>query len=158
VISLHGSFVLTYISNINEVREDLEHFSARSRHRTLRSISLRSTRHQDDPGKRSDSVYRFKQNGAGYALQIHSQQYEYRYRFDKQECHRSIDVLHSISSYRYTSRCLTPFAQAMPDKYKIPGDAVSAYRRFYIAEKQRFARWTRREKPEWFVSPETKAA
>ena len=83
---------------------------------------------------------------------------EYRYRFDKQECHRSIDVLHSISSYRYTSRCLTPFAQAMPDKYKIPGDAVSAYRRFYIAEKQRFARWTRREKPEWFVSPETKAA
>jgi hypothetical protein len=41
----------------------------------------------------------------------------------------------------------------MPDEYKIPGDAVKAYRRFYIAEKRYFARWSRRDKPEWFVEP-----
>ena len=83
---------------------------------------------------------------------------EYRYRFDKQENHRSIDVLHAISGYRYARRGLTPFAQAMPDEYKVPGDAVSAYRRFYIAEKQRFARWTRRDKPEWFVTSAAEVA
>jgi len=76
---------------------------------------------------------------------------EYQYRFDKSEDHRSIEVLKSISSYRYARRGLTPFAQAMPGEYKIPGDAVNAYRRFYVGEKQRFARWTRREKPVWFV-------
>jgi hypothetical protein len=75
---------------------------------------------------------------------------EYHYRFDKQTNHRSIDVLNSISGYRYARRGLTPFAQAMPSEYKIPGNAVSAYRRFYIAEKSHFARWTKRDKPEWF--------
>jgi hypothetical protein len=80
---------------------------------------------------------------------------EYLYRFDKQKNHRSIDVLQSISGYRYAYRGLTPFAQAMPTEYKVPGDAVAAYRRFYIAEKQSFARWTRREKPEWFVALES---
>ena len=76
---------------------------------------------------------------------------EYRYRFDKQTDHRSIDVLRSISGYRYEPGGLTPFAQAMPDKYKIAGDAVTAYRRFYIGEKRHFARWTRRKQPAWFA-------
>lgn len=75
---------------------------------------------------------------------------EYRYRFDRQTDHRSIDVLRSISGYQYLCRGLTPFAQAMPEKYKIPGDAVNAYRRFYIGEKKHFARWTLREEPAWF--------
>ena len=78
---------------------------------------------------------------------------EYLYRFDKQQNHRSIDVLHSISGYRYARRGLTPFAQAMGCEYKIPGDAVSAYRRFYSAEKKHFARWTKRDKPDWFKEP-----
>ena len=76
---------------------------------------------------------------------------EYRYRFDKQGDHRSISVLRQISIYRYARHGLTPFVQAMPNEYKVPGDAVNAYRRFYIAEKQRFARWTRRDKPDWFL-------
>jgi len=80
---------------------------------------------------------------------------EYQYRFDKSEDHRSIEVLRSISGYRYARRGLTPFAQAMPGEYKIPGDAVKAYRHFYVGEKQRFARWTRREKPLWFVEMAT---
>jgi len=76
---------------------------------------------------------------------------EYQYRFDKSEDHGSIKALQSISGYRYARRGLTPFAQAMPIEYKIPGDAVNAYRNFYVGEKQRFARWTQREKPAWFV-------
>ncbi len=41
--------------------------------------------------------------------------------------------------------------QAMPDVYKVEGDSVEAYRRYYIGEKARFARWTNREVPSWFL-------
>lgn len=78
---------------------------------------------------------------------------EYRYRFDKETDHRSIEVLRTLSRHRYARQGLTPFAQAMPDEYKLPGEAVKAYRRYYIAEKQRFARWTRRNVPDWFAAP-----
>lgn len=80
---------------------------------------------------------------------------EYLYRFDKQKNHRSIEVQQAISGYRYAHHGLTPFPQAMPNEYKVPGNAVAAYRRFYIAEKKSFARWTRRDKPEWFVELES---
>ena len=39
-------------------------------------------------------------------------------------------------------------AQAMPDEYKIAGDAVKVYRGFYVGEKIKFARWTKRNTPE----------
>lgn len=76
---------------------------------------------------------------------------EYRYRFDKQVDHQSISVLREISIYRYARRGMTPFTQAMPAAYKIPGDTIAAYRQFYLAEKLHFARWTRREKPDWLT-------
>ena len=31
--------------------------------------------------------------------------------------------------------------QAMPDEYKVPGDSISAYKKFYVAEKSSFAKW-----------------
>ena len=37
----------------------------------------------------------------------------------------------------------------MPYKYKVPGDAVKAYRQFYVGEKMGFAKWTKRSVPEW---------
>jgi hypothetical protein len=74
---------------------------------------------------------------------------EYRFRFEKQTDHKSIGVLAEISGYRYESRGITEFAQAMPDKYKVPGSAVEAYRKFYLGEKLRFARWTKRSVPAW---------
>ena len=43
----------------------------------------------------------------------------------------------------------TPFAQAMPDKYKNK-NAVTAYRNYYIGEKMSFAKWTKRQMPSWF--------
>jgi hypothetical protein len=44
---------------------------------------------------------------------------------------------------------ITPFAQAMPDQYK-DENAVVAYRKYYINEKVRFAKWNYSEEPEWF--------
>lgn len=45
----------------------------------------------------------------------------------------------------------TPAAQAMPDEFKRPGDAVAAYRAYYIGAKQHIATWRGRPTPEWFV-------
>lgn len=44
---------------------------------------------------------------------------------------------------------LTPFAQAMPDQYQVDGNAVLAYRQYYINEKTDYPTWAfSREK--WF--------
>lgn len=75
---------------------------------------------------------------------------EYRYRYHKDHDHASIAVLERIENYRFEASGLTEFAQAMPAQYKVPGDAVAAYRAFYLGEKHHFARWTRRSEPEWW--------
>ena len=74
---------------------------------------------------------------------------EYRFRFDKESNHKSIAVLHEIENDRFENKGLTEFAQAMPDKYKVPGDPVRAYRQFYLGEKMAFAKWTKRRTPYW---------
>lgn len=44
---------------------------------------------------------------------------------------------------------MTAFAQAMPDAYRNE-NAVIAYRKYYINEKVRFAKWKNTEVPKWF--------
>ena len=44
---------------------------------------------------------------------------------------------------------LTPFAQAMPEKYRCES-AVNAYRNYYIGEKSRFAKWRTGVIPVWY--------
>ena len=41
--------------------------------------------------------------------------------------------------------------QCMPDQYKVPDDAVKAYRNYYIGEKAPFAKWAYTRTPEWWV-------
>lgn len=76
-----------------------------------------------------------------------NREYQYRYRVSKD--HSSIAVLDEIDAIKFESVGLTDFPQAMPDEYKVPGDPVKAYRRFYAGEKLGFARWTRRKRPAW---------
>jgi hypothetical protein len=77
---------------------------------------------------------------------------EYRYRYRRQRDHASIAVLDAIEPNRYESLGRTEFVQAMPENYKLPGDAVTAYRRFYLAEKSAFAKWTVRPQPSWWLA------
>lgn len=44
---------------------------------------------------------------------------------------------------------LTPFAQAMPEQYKVDGNAVAAYRTYYLMDKS-FAAW-KKGAPKWFA-------
>jgi hypothetical protein len=39
---------------------------------------------------------------------------------------------------------------AMPDDYKVSGDAITSYRNYYLKDKVRIARWTNRCMPDWF--------
>ena len=77
---------------------------------------------------------------------------EYRYRYRAASDHESARVVRGLSPPDIADHGLTEFAQAMPDRYRVPGDPVEAYRRFYIGEKSRFAKWTRRKPPKWFVN------
>jgi hypothetical protein len=47
---------------------------------------------------------------------------------------------------------MTEFAAAMPEKYFVPFNdgVIEAYHRFYVGDKYRFARWTKREMPSWY--------
>jgi len=75
---------------------------------------------------------------------------EFIFRFNRSKGHSSAAVARELPIPPIEDVGLTEFAQAMPAVYRIPGNAVLAYRRFYIAEKAGFATWTKRSVPDWF--------
>jgi hypothetical protein len=77
---------------------------------------------------------------------------EYNFRYDKNhKCKLMVDwYFRYVPDYIPLGE-LTPFAQAMPDKYKCD-DAVTAYRNYYIGEKSRFAKWKMGNIPEWYTN------
>jgi len=76
---------------------------------------------------------------------------ERHYRFPDSNEHKSISIIISLPEPPISDIGLTPSAQAMPEIYRVNGDAVQAYRNFYIHDKSRFATWTRRSPPEWYL-------
>jgi len=78
---------------------------------------------------------------------------EYTYRYDKH--HASERLLHYFQKHvpygiEMKAQDMT-FPQCMPDEYKVEGDPVSAYRKYYKGEKAYFAKWNRgREAPAWW--------
>ena len=75
---------------------------------------------------------------------------EYQYRYGKQ--HKCEEL---YSTLRFTPQKIhngpqTRFPQAMPDECK-RDNPVDGYRAYYIEHKKRFAKWTGREVPDWFV-------
>ena len=49
---------------------------------------------------------------------------------------------------------MTPIPQCMPDHCKIDGNAVAAYRNYYVTEKSAFARWKNGAAPSWMKNHE----
>lgn len=74
---------------------------------------------------------------------------EYTRRYYRK--HKSLKAIKLAWEHRHLipEGPLTEFAQAMPDEYKCPGDAVKAYRAYYHGEKYRFAQW-HHMKPDWW--------
>ena len=78
---------------------------------------------------------------------------EYTYRYGK--IHSTEERLLDVLKNPPTSIAigpLTPLPQAMPDKYK-GVYYVDAYRRYYVGDKIGFAKWTRRDAPDWWGDP-----
>lgn len=83
---------------------------------------------------------------------------QYRFRYDRQ--HKSKEVIDWVYNNwdKYTNfngfikpGDLTPFVQCMPDQYKISDNPIQAYRNYYIGEKAKFAKWTRKgAAPSWW--------
>ena len=76
---------------------------------------------------------------------------EYTHRYGKHHaCENRVEYLmdapKNIPNIPFTEP--TP---AMPDAYKVPGDSIKSYKNYYIHDKVRFAKWTRREVPQWFA-------
>lgn len=78
-------------------------------------------------------------------------EYTHRYRW----IHDSEQAIHDLARARLPDYLLdigqTPFALAMPDHYRVM-DPVESYRRFYLGDKARFARWTHRQPPDWWLA------
>ena len=84
---------------------------------------------------------------------------EWRYRYGHPETKYHKSYLVSLilkenipSEDKFDETGLTPFALAMPDKYKMD-DPVESYRNYYMSEeKQKIASWKKkREKPDWYI-------
>jgi len=76
---------------------------------------------------------------------------EYTYRYGKiHKTSRLVNGLYKSPPLISKTHTMTEFPQAMPDQYKVPGDAVQAYKNYYKGDKAKFAKWTKRKVPEWF--------
>lgn len=73
---------------------------------------------------------------------------EYTHRYEKVHASsRLVPFLRTVPSGLQGE--LTPFALAMPDDCK-GVDAIESYREYYRRHKASFARWTKRQMPNWF--------
>lgn len=74
---------------------------------------------------------------------------EYTSRYNKVHASVDVGVRAAWTAIKHMpDKGLTPFAQAMPDKYK-DADPVVAYRRYYIHAKNGFATW-KNGQPDWW--------
>jgi hypothetical protein len=88
--------------------------------------------------------------------ELHNE-WRYRYEHPESKFHKSYLVSLFLrenlpSDDKFEEIGLTPFALAMPDKYKTD-DPVLSYRTYYMSEdKQKIASWNKkREKPLWYI-------
>jgi hypothetical protein len=83
-------------------------------------------------------------------------EWRYRYGYDEYRTHKSVDAIRTLIIPPISDKGLTPFALAMPNKYK-DIDPVESYRAYYSYEKQTYTRkgivkshtWSKRSKPSW---------
>ena len=87
--------------------------------------------------------------------ELHNE-WKFRYNHPDSKMHKSYQIaqllkMHLPEEDVFEEQRLTPFALAMPDKYKTD-DAVLSYRNYYMSEeKQKIASWKKkREKPTWY--------
>ena len=100
-------------------------------------------------------TYASKVNYAWHAEHAMALCDEYTHRYGRVHAsQKTIDWCYRYAPHNIPDGPLTPFAQAMPDEYKHE-NAVEAYQAYYRGEKATFAKWTKRNIPEWFLTKDT---
>ena len=76
---------------------------------------------------------------------------EFKYRWDKKEDHKSYKVILELKNPEkfIPSLGITERPQAMPEEYKIKGNPIKAYRKYYFFDKLKFLKYTKRKIPYW---------
>lgn len=83
-------------------------------------------------------------------LQDLHKEWQFRFNHPENKLHKSFEVAMNLPVPKLPMQPITPFAQAMPEKYRNE-NAVKAYRDYYNGDKQHLAAWKKREKPPWFL-------
>jgi len=92
------------------------------------------------------------------AQHTHELSNEYTRRYGK--IHKAHDMTLWFMTFipsKVPNGYLTPFAQAMPDEFKVPGDGIAAYRNYYIGAKSKIAKWKYTNPPDWYTKGLTNA-
>ncbi|MEI6745003.1 MAG: hypothetical protein WCL34_03510 [Methylococcaceae bacterium] len=77
---------------------------------------------------------------------------EYTFRYEKiHATSRLLMPLQVLPNRIFKNRFIEP-TLAMPEQYKIKGDAITSYRNYYLGEKTRMFSWKKREIPDWIVA------
>lgn len=76
---------------------------------------------------------------------------EYTFRYGKHHVAEKLIPYLNIPPSNIIETKPDPIPQCMPDQYKVPGNSIQAYHNYYIGDKQRFAVWTNRSIPDWYV-------
>ena len=74
---------------------------------------------------------------------------EYTMRYGKKHAGEEINRWYATNHPELPITGMTPFALAMPDICKTPGDAVLSYRNYYATHKVYFAKWKTQDPPWW---------
>lgn len=77
----------------------------------------------------------------------------YQYFLRYQKSHACYEIFRELVRYvaQFPQVGLTPFALAMPEKFKQIKEPVLAYRQYYIHEKAKFAKW-KLGAPDWWTN------
>lgn len=75
---------------------------------------------------------------------------EYRYRYNSEKHQRCLLIFEwALNNMpELNIQCMTPFALAMPEEFKVDC-CIESYRNFYRFDKAHLHKWTKRDKPEW---------
>jgi hypothetical protein len=76
---------------------------------------------------------------------------EYTFRYGKNHVAEKLIPFLSFAPSNIPETIASPMPQCMPDQYKVPENSIQAYHNYYIGDKQRFAVWTNRPIPKWYV-------
>ena len=80
--------------------------------------------------------------------------WEYTRRYNKTHKSTALQkwLLHN-TPLSFPSQGKTPFPICMKEEYRVGDDPIQSYRKYYIKDKVRFAKWEpRAEIPDWFVT------